>query len=173
MKSMCPLWIVVGSVALLHVGGGQAVAQIELGAAASVNAVRGGTFGLGGRLGVPIRESERVAVRLDAAVDFYWPPCSQTDCDVVATHLDVVFQSRFGGWTNTYLGVGGTYQNVTLQRVDQTVSEGDFWGVNVVVGARWASQTALHPFLEVRWTGLNDLNNQWTAAFGATVALGR
>lgn len=173
MKIMCLLWIIVGSVALLHVGGGQAAAQIELGGAASVSNVRGGTFGLGGRIGVPVRESTNMGVRLEATVDYYWPSCSQADCDAIVTHLDVVFQNRVGGRADTYFGVGGTHQNVTLQQDDRTVAEGDFWGVNIVVGARYASQTAFRPFLEVRWTGLDNLNNQWAMAFGTTVALRR
>jgi hypothetical protein len=174
MKIMCPLWIVLGSVALLHVGGGQAVAQVELGGAASVNNVRGGTFGLGGRLGVPVRQSFNMGVRLEAAVDYYWPSCSsQVDCDAIDTRLDVVFENRIGGGADTYFGVGVTYQNLTLQQDDQTVAEGDFWGGNFVVGSRYVTQTDVRPFLEVRWTVLDDIDNQWAVTFGATVALGR
>jgi len=173
VKIKCLLWIVVGSVALLHVGGGQADAQIELGGAASVSNIRGGTFGLGGRVGIPIRESLRMGVRLEAAVDYYWPSCSVVDCDAIGTQLDVVFQNRIGGRGDIYFGAGATYQSVTLEQDDQTVAEGDAWGANFVLGSRYASQTALRPFIEVRWTVLNDIDNQWAVLFGATVALGR
>ncbi len=173
MKSMCPLWIVLGSVALLHVGAGQAAAQIELGGAASVSNIRGGTFGLGGRLGVPVRESFNMGVRLEAAVDYYWPSCSLVDCDAIGTQLDVVFQNRIGGRADTYFGAGATYQSYTLEQDDQTVLEGDAWGANFVVGSRYVGRTALGPFVEVRWTLLDDIDNQWAVLFGATVALGR
>jgi hypothetical protein len=174
MKIMCPLWIVIASVALLHVGAGQAVAQIELGGAAAVNNIDGGTFGLGGRLGVLVRQSPNMGVRLEAAVDYYWPSCSsQVDCDAIVTQLDVVFQNRIGGRAETYFGAGGTYQSLTLQQDDQSVVEGNFWGANFVVGSRYATQTDLRPFIEVRWMVLDDIDNQWAVAFGATVALGR
>ena len=189
MKIMCPLWIVLGSVALLHVGGGQAVAQVELGGGASVNNVRGGTFGFGGRLGVPVRQSFNMGVRLEAAVDYYWPSCFQVqvDCHAISTRLDVVFENRIGGRADTYFGVGGTYQKLRLPQDDQTarggrggffttgvaVTEGDFWGADFVVGSRYVTQTDVRPFLEVRWTVLDDIDNQWAVSFGATVALGR
>ncbi len=173
MKSMCLLWIVVGSVALLHVGGGQAVAQIELGAAASVSNIRGGTFGLGGRLGVPVRESTNRSVRLEAAVDYFWPSCSLADCNAIGTQLDVVFQNRTAGWADTYFGAGATYQSFTLERDDLTPVEGNVWGANFVVGSRYVTQTALRPFLEVRWTVLDGRDNQWALFVGTTVALGR
>ncbi len=173
MKGMCPFWLVVGSVALLHIGGGQAVAQIELGAAASVTNIRGGTFGLGGRLGVRVRESTNRSVRLEAAVDYFWPSCSLADCNAIGTQLDVVFQDRMGGWADTYLGAGATYQSLTLEQDDQTLVEGDVWGANFILGSRYVSQTALRPFAEVRWTVLDDRDNQWALLFGTTVALGR
>ncbi len=173
MKSMCPLWIVVGSVALLHVGGGQAVAQIELGGAASVSNSLGGTFGLGGRLGVTVRESLDMGVRLEAAVDYYWPSCSLVNCGAIGTQLDVVFENRIGARADTYLGAGVTYQSYTREQGEQTVPEGNAWGANFVLGARYETQTALRPFVEVRWTLLDDVDNQWAVLFGATVALGR
>ena len=173
MRITCLVWIVVGSVALLHIGGGQAAAQIEIGGAATVSSIRGGTFGLNGRLVVPVRESRRMGVRLEAAVDYYWPSCPSINCDAIATQLNVMFQNRIGGRADTYFGAGGTYQRITLEEDDLTTLEGDAWGANFVVGSRYASETALHPFLELRWTLLDEIDNQLAVSFGATVTLGR
>jgi len=173
MKIKGTPWIVVGLAVLLLVGGGQVAAQIEIGGAASVSNVRGGTFGLGGRRGVQIRESLRTGVRLEAAVDYYWPSCSLVSCDAIGTQLDVVFYNRISGQADTYFGAGATYQSVTLEQDDQTVADVDAWGANFVLGTRYASQTALRPFIEVRWTALDGINNQWAVLFGTTLALGR
>ena len=173
MRISCLLWIIVGSVALLHVGGHHAAAQIEIGGAATVSSIRDGTFGVNGRLIVPVRESRRMGVVLQAAVDYYWPSCESVNCDVIGTQLNVIFQNRIGGRADTYFGAGATYQRITLEEDDQTLVEGDTWGANFVVGTRYASQTALHPFLEVSWTLLDDIDNQLAVSFGATVTLGR
>ena len=173
MRITCLLRIVVGSVALLHIGSGQAAAQIELGGAATVSSIRGGTFGINGRLVVPVRESRRMGVRLEAAVDYFWPSCPSINCDVIATQLNVMFQNRIGGRADTYFGAGATYQRITLEEDDSTIIEDDTWGANFVVGSRYASQTPIHPFLELRWTVLDDVRNQLAVSLGATVTLGQ
>lgn len=174
MRVSCRLWVVVAAAAMLHVGGGQATAQIELGGAASVSNIRGTTFGLGGRLGVPIkRGSFGAGVRLEAAVDYYWPSCSSVKCDAIGTSLDVVFQDQVFGQAHGYFGLGGTYQNYKLVRDDETVLDGDSWGVNFLVGSRYAGRPGLRPFVEIRWTLMDDIDNQWAVVLGTTVTLGR
>jgi len=114
-----------------------------------------------------------MGIRLEGGVDYYWPPCTLVDCDAVGTHLDLIFQNRIGGQALGYFGLGATYQSYTLQNDDRTVAEGDSWGFDLVAGTRYSSRTALRPFGEIRWTAMDNINNQWAFAFGAVVPLGR
>jgi len=167
------LQIVFAATAMLQVGGGEAAAQLELGGGASVSNVQGGTFGLGGRLGFPIRTSTRFGIRLEGQVGYYWPSCSVVDCSAVGTQVDVILQNRFAGQAAGYLGFGGTYQSYTLQRGNETVEDVGSWGVDFVAGSRYAGQTTLRPFVEMRWTIMDEISNQWAFLLGATVDLGR
>jgi len=167
------LQVVLAATAILQVGGGEAAAQLELGGAVSVSDVQGGMFGLGGRLGVPVRTSARFGIRLEGEVDYFWPSCSVVDCSATGTQVDVIFQNRFAGQAAGYFGFGATYQSYTFQRDNETVDDGDSWGANFVAGSRYAGQATLRPFVELRWTIMDEIRNQWAFLLGATVDLGR
>ena len=171
MRIFCPLCVVGVTVAMLHVSGGQAAAQVELTGTASVINVPGGAFGLGGRLGVPIRDTFERGIRLEGAVEYFWPSCTTETCDLLTSHMDVVFQNRFGGEALAYFGGGATYQNYALIE-NGTFSEGTRWGGNFVLGSRTQSEAMLRPFVEVRWTLLSNVRDQWTFTLGGAFVLG-
>ena len=172
MRISCSLGIVIASMAMLHLGASEAAAQVEIGGSATVNNIRGGTFGLGGRLGVNVRESMRFGVRLEGAVDYFWPSCPFVDCDAIGTRLDLIFQNRLSGRTQGYFGFGGAFQSYTLENNNETVDEGDGWGFNMVAGSRYQGQ-GTRPFVEVSWTLMDEIDNQWAFTVGTTLVLGR
>ena len=172
MKISYPLCVVVVVVAMLHVRGGQAAAQVEVTAVGSyIGIPGGGAWGIGGRLGVALRESFEMGVRLEGAVDYFWPSCTVQECDLLAAHLNVVFQNRIGSQALAYFGAGVTYEDYAL------IDSGSFvedtgWGANLVVGSRTQGQGMVRPFVEVRWTLISDIRNQFTFTLGAALALG-
>lgn len=171
MKFSYPLCAVVVAVAMLHVGAGQAAAQVEVTATGSYISVPGGAFGIGGRLGVTIRESFERGVRLEGAVDYFWPSCTLQNCDLLAGHLNVVVQNQLGGQALGYFGVGATYEDYAI--LDNGIFVDDTgWGVNFVVGSRTQTQDAFRPFVEVRWILISDIRNQFTFTVGGALVLG-
>ncbi len=171
MKNSYRICVVVVAVAMLHVSGSQAVAQVEVTGTASFISVPGGGFGIGGRLGVPIRESFERGVRLEGAFDYFWPSCTNRDCDLVAGHLNVVVQNRLGSQALAYFGAGATYEDYAI--IDNGFFVEDTgWGANLVVGSRTQTQEMLRPFVEVRWILISDIRNQFTFTLGGALVLG-
>ncbi len=171
VKISYPLCVVVVVVAMLQVGGGQAAAQVELTATGSYISIPGGAWGIGGRIGVPLRESFDRGIRLEGVVDYFWPDCTVQECDLLAGHLDVVVQNRIGSQALGYFGAGVTYENYSL------IDNGSFvddtgWGANFVVGSRTQSQGMVRPFVEVRWILISDIRNQFTFTLGAALVMG-
>lgn len=157
--------------ALIQASTNEAEAQVELSGTASVVNIRGGSFGLGARLGIPVRRSLEFTVRLEAGVDYYFPDCA-VDCDVVGSQLDLIFQNRLGGRALVYYGAGGSFQSITLQDDLGELIDGDFWGVNLVLGGRYNEGETVQPFIEIRWTGLEEIDNQLALTLGVTVGAG-
>ncbi len=171
MKISYPLCVVGAAVAMLHVGGGQAVAQVEVTATGSYIGIPGGAWGIGGRLGIPLRESLDMGVRLEGALDYYWPSCTTRDCDLVTTHLNVIGQQRFGGSGLGYFGAGVTFEDYAIFD-DGLFTEDTGWGANLVVGSRTANQAPLRPFVEIRWILISDIRNQFAFTLGAAFVPG-
>lgn len=171
MRSGRTLAVVVVAAALLHVSTSEARAQVELSGAASVVNISGGAFGLGGRIGVPVRQSPQFTVRLEAGIDYYFPDCA-VDCDLVGGQLDVVFQDRLGWRALVYYGLGASFQHATLQNDSGVIAEGDYWGFNVLAGGRYNPEASVQPFIEIRWTGLEEIKNQFALTLGATLIAG-
>ena len=171
MRFRYTLPVAVAAAALIQVSTSEAGAQVEISGTASVNNLRGGTFGLGARLGFPVRRSFRFTVRLEAGVDYYFPDCS-VDCDVAGSQLDLIFQNRLGGRALVYYGAGGSFQRITLEDDLGTLIDGDFWGFNLLFGGRYNEGETVQPFIEIRWTGLEEIDNQLALTLGATVAVG-
>jgi len=158
------------AVAMLHVNGGEAAAQVEVTGTASIISVRGTSFGVGGRLGVPVKESFDMGIRIEGAFDYYWPSCS-LDCNLAMGHLNVVFQNRFGDDALAYFGAGATYEDYALVQ-NGTLLEDTGWGMNLVVGSRTQTLATFRPFVEIRWILINDIQNQFAFTLGGALVLG-
>ena len=171
MRFRYTLPVAVVAAALIQVSTNEAGAQVEISGTASIADIRGGTFGLGARFGVPVRRSLEFTVRLEAGVDYYFPDCG-VDCDVVGSQLDLIFQNRLGGRALVYYGLGGSFQKLTLKDDLGTLIDGGFWGFNLVLGGRYNEGEAVQPFLEIRWTGLEEIDNQFALTLGATLGAG-
>ena len=100
------------------------------------------------------------------------PGSELVDCDVVGSQLDLIFQNRLGGRALVYYGLGGSFQSITLEDDLGELIDGDFWGFNLVFGGRYNEGETVQPFLEIRWTGLEEIDNQFALTLGATVAVG-
>jgi len=171
VKVSHPLCIVVLALAMLHVRGGQAAAQVEVTATGNYIGIPGGAWGIGGRLGFQVRESFDRGVRVEAAVDYYWPSCTIQDCDLIAGHLNVVVQNRIGGQALGYFGAGVTYEDYAIFD-NAFFTEDTSWGANFVVGSRTQTQGPFRPFVEVRWILITDIRNQFTFTLGGAFVLG-
>ena len=171
MKFSYPLCAVVVAVAMLHVRGGQAAAQVELTATGNYISIPGGAWGIGGRLGFTIRESFERGVRVEAVGDYYWPSCTTRDCDLFTGHLNVVVQNQLGSRALGYFGMGATYEDYAIFD-DGFFVEDTGWGANFVVGSRTQTQDVFRPFVEVRWILISDIRNQFTFTLGGAFVLG-
>ena len=172
MRISYPICVVVVAAAMLQVSGGQAAAQVEATATGSLMTLSGGgAWGIGGRLGVTVRESLDRGVRIEGAVEYFWPNCTLQDCELIAGHLNVVLQNRLGGQALAYFGAGATYEDYALIN-DGIFTDDSGWGANLVLGSRTQSQGVFRPFVEVRWTLISDIKNQFTFTLGGAFVLG-
>jgi len=156
---------------MLHVSGGQVAAQIEVTGTGSYISIPGGAWGIGARLGVPVRESFDRGIRLEAAFDYFWPSCTTRDCDLVAGHFNVVVQNRFGSQALGYFGGGVTYEDYAIFD-NGLFTEDTAWGANFVAGSRTQSQGMLRLFIEARWILISNIRNQFTFTLGGAFVLG-
>ena len=112
-----------------------------------------------------------MGVRIEGTVDYYWPSCTTRDCDLIAYHLNVVFQQQLGGQALGYFGAGATYEDYAIFD-NGFYTDDTAWGANFVAGSRTTTQGPLRPFAEVRWTLIDKIRNQFTFTLGAAVVLG-
>ncbi len=166
------LFCVLGlALATLHVTGGQASAQLEVSGAGSLLTVPNTGWGIGGRVGFPIRETLDRGVRLEGTYDYYWVSCTTRDCKVSMGNLNVIVQNRFGGQALGYFGVGATYEDYAI--FDNGFFTDDTgWGANLVLGSRTQTQDAFRPFVEARWILISDIRNQFQFTLGGVFVLG-
>jgi len=146
-------------------------AQVFVGAHGSAVDVRGATWGIGARLGVVVLESYNFTMALEGVGEYLFPPCDRFDCKAVAFQGNLLFRRQVVSYAEAYGGIGVMYQDFTLEQ-GEVMEEGDDLGLNLLVGTQAGSPGGVRPFLEVRFTFMDELANQFGASFGLRVPLG-
>jgi hypothetical protein len=153
-----------------------AQAQVVVGAHGSFMDIAGGTWGVGGRIGGVLYESYDFTMAAEGVATFFFPPCDQVECDVVALQANLLFRRQVSSYSEAYGGIGFIWEDFTLSDVegvgdDQTLS-GDDVGMSFIVGTQLGQPGGVRPFLEVRFSIMDVLENQGGAVFGLRVPLG-
>lgn len=146
--------------------------QVQVGAHVSISDVGRDAPGLGARLSAGVGRTETLQVIAEAAFDVYFPSCSEVDCDAYGVLLSFLVQSRTPRFYQLYGGVGGVYQELTIQHNDQ-LFDGNDWGVAALIGNRFNAGGPVEFFIELRLTLMNESVNQKGLAGGARIRVGR
>jgi hypothetical protein len=146
-------------------------AQVAVGAHASVSEISRTAFGLGGRVAVILRQAPELTLALEGVGEYLWPSCDVVDCGAALFHANLLARRRVASYAEAYAGIGFVYEKYTLQDSINKL-KGDDVGVSVLAGTQSGQPGGLRPFLEVRATFMNDLDNQFGAALGLRVPLG-
>jgi len=166
-------WVFVGvAVLLMSVGPSAASGQIAVGMNGSISDIRGGTFGVAGRVAVVALTADEWRFALEGVAQVFFPPCDNVDCDLVGVELNLLGERQLGGRFSAYLGAGVIYEDAKLQGDDLQVFDGDDWGLNLLVGNRLQANERIQPFLEVRLSLMQEQSNQFGFAAGIRVPLG-
>jgi len=156
------------AVGLILSSGSEAHAQVFVGAHLSVNDLEGATWGVGARAGAVLHRGVDFSIALEGVGEYLWPPCESFECDALAFQGNFLARRRVVSTAEAYLGLGLMYQNYTLEK-DETQTDGDDFGLNIIVGTQAGQASGVRPFLEVRFTIMDELENQFGAAFGLRV----
>ena len=149
----------------------QAQGQVFVGAHGTGVDVRGATWGFGARLGVVVRQSRDFIVAFEGVGEYLYPPCDRFECNAKAFQGNVLIRRQVVSSAEAYGGVGVMYQDFSLEQ-GETKEEGDDLGLNLLVGTQAGSPGGVRPFLEVRFSIMDELANQFGASFGLRVPLG-
>jgi len=159
---------------LLLFPGPGAEAQLFVGAHGSVNELNGAAFGLGGRLGVVLHQTNDLTVALEGVGEYLWPSCDVADCGAVLLHANLVARRGVATFAEVYAGLGFVYESFTIEDPDSQLEkfEGDDVGFSILAGTQSGDPGGVRPFLEVRYTFMRDLQNQAGAALGIRLPIG-
>ena len=159
------------AVGLFTLSASEAKAQVYVGPHASIIDVRWATFGLGARLGAVLGRSGGMTYALEGVAEYLFPPCDVVECDAVSFQGNLLVRRRMVSSAEAYAGVGITYQDFSLES-DDAAFDGNDIGLNLIVGTQSGQPGAIRPFLEVRATFMDELQNQFGASFGLRVPVG-
>jgi hypothetical protein len=148
-----------------------AQAQVVVGAHGSFMDIAGGTWGVGGRIGGVLYESYDFTMAAEGVATFLFPPCDQVECDVVALQANLLFRRQVSSYSEAYGGIGFIWEDFTLVDEEETLN-GDDVGMSFIVGTQLGQPGGVRPFLEVRFSIMDVLENQGGAVFGLRVPLG-
>ena len=148
-----------------------AQAQLFIGAHGELMDVGGATWGFGGRVGAVLRESRDFTMAFEAVGTFLYPPCYAMECDVIALQGNLIFRRQMASYSEAYAGFGVIWEDVKLEN-DQQSFQGDDLGFSVIVGTQAGPPGGVRPFLEVRFSFMDELDDQAGAVFGLRVPIG-
>jgi len=156
---------------LILPSGSEAHGQAFVGAHGSVIDVGGATWGLGARAGAVLHRGTDFSIALEGVGEYLWAPCETYECDLVAFQGNFLVRRRVVSTTEAYLGLGVMFQDYTLE-ADESKIDGDDFGLNIIIGTQAGGPSSVRPFLEVRFSLMDELENQFGASLGLRVPLG-
>jgi len=150
-----------------------AAAQVSIGAHGTITDIRTRTAGgLGGRLTVLIHETPDWTLALDGVGEYVWPSCDAADCTAALFHANLLAQHGVASYAEAYLGLGFTYQTFTRDDGGSAYTRDDV-GMNVLVGTQAGAPGGVRPFVEVRFSIMNEGANETGGSLGLRIPLGR
>ena len=161
--------LLLGGMFLLPQSGARA--QISLGAHASVSEISRTAFGIGGRAAVVVHRTPGLTLALEGVGEYLWPSCDVVDCAAVLLQANLLGRRRVASYAEAYAGIGFLYEKYTIEDSVNQV-KGDDIGLTILAGTQSGQPGGVRPFLEVRASFMNDLDNQFGAALGLRVPVG-
>lgn len=148
-------------------------AQVSIGAHGTATEIRSRTAaGVGGRVAVLMRQSPDLTLALEGVAEYLWPSCDVADCGAVAFHANLLARRRVASYAEAYGGVGFLYQDFTVD-AEGAKYKGDDFGMTLLVGTQAGSPGGIRPFLEVTFSIMNDVANQFGASLGLRIPVVR
>lgn len=150
-----------------------AAAQVLIGAHGTITDIRTRTAaGLGGRLTVVIHQTPNWTLALDGIGEYVWPSCDVSDCNAALFHVNLVARHELNRYAEAYGGLGFTYQTFTVDNGDSSYTQDDV-GMNVLVGTLAGAPGGVRPFVEVRFSIMNEGANETAGSLGLRIPLSR
>jgi len=163
--------LVGGAVTLVPQG--EVQAQVAIGFHGTATEIRARTtWGLGGRLAYLFRDQPGLSLALEGVGEYLWPSCDVSDCNAMLFQANLLGRRRVASYAETYGGVGFAYQDFKVDSGTNTF-DGDDWGVTLILGTQGGAPGGTRPFLELRYSFMADVSNQWGASLGVRFPLGR
>ena len=128
--------------------------------------------GLGGQVGVLLRDQPGLTLVLEAVGERLWPSCDIADCGASVLQANLLARRRVASYAEVYGGLGFVYEDFTAEQ-DERKLEGDDIGLSVLAGTQAGTPGGIRPFLEVRLSFMNDVANRLGGAVGLRVPLRR
>ena len=133
------------------------------------NDIIGGSWGLGGRLGIELPDIGVARWEVIGAFVYYFPSCGGGTCDWSELQGTLLFYSPRRAEFDPYVGVGASFHSFELAAASL---DDDDWGIDLVLGSKLGVWGPVRPYGEVRYKIMNDVpSNQFAFTFG--VRLGR
>jgi hypothetical protein len=153
-------------------GTSEVSAQAEIGVHGTLADVRDLSPGLGARFAFVRPRASGIKIGVEAKYTYYFPSCTGLECDAWGGQALLFARRPTGGGAETYLGIGAAYVNVSLDNgIDQT--QGDAWGVALVVGSLYRPANPIVPFFEFDWQFMNSFTDIWELTLGLRAPLGQ
>jgi hypothetical protein len=150
----------------------QAQGQVILGVHGTISEIRQRTAaGLGARAGVVLRNQRDFVLVLEGVGEYLWPSCDIADCGATHFQGNFIGRMRLPSFGEAYGGMGLAYQKFTVDDGEQTY-KGDDWGLNLLVGSQAGSPGGTRPFIEVRYSFMRDVSNQFGLSLGVRLPVG-
>jgi hypothetical protein len=150
----------------------QVQGQVILGVHGTISEIRQRTAaGLGARAGVVLRNQRDFVLVLEGVGEYLWPSCDIADCGATQFQGNLIGRMRLPSFGEAYGGMGLAYQKFTVDDGEQTY-KGDDWGLNLLVGSQAGSPGGTRPFIEVRYSFMRDVSNQFGLSLGVRLPVG-
>jgi len=150
----------------------QVQGQVILGVHGTISEIRQRTAaGLGARAGVVLRNQRDFVLVLEGVGEYLWPSCDIADCGATHFQGNFIGRIRLASFGEAYGGMGLAYQKFTVDDGEQTY-KGDDWGLNLLVGSQAGSPGGTRPFIEVRYSFMRDVSNQFGLSLGVRLPVG-
>lgn len=122
-------------------------------------------------MAVILRQTPGLTLALEGVGEYLWPSCDVVDCAAVLFQANLLGRRRVASYAEGYAGIGFAYEKYTLQDSVNKI-KGDAVGFTILAGTQSGQPGEIRPFLEVRASFMDELDNHLGVALGFRMPVG-